>query len=51
MTKQEIIDTLVGVAMLSAADCWEAMKIQSCDECPKAAECRIKQATEETKNL
>lgn len=51
MTKHEIIDTLVGVAMLSAADCWEVLNIQSCDECPKAAECRIKQAMEEAKNL
>lgn len=51
MTRQEIINTLVGVAMLSAADCWEAMNIKSCDECPKAAECRIKQAMEEAKNL
>lgn len=51
MTKQEIINTLVGVAMLSAADCWEAMGIKSCDECPKVAECRIKKAMEEAKNL
>lgn len=51
MTKQEIIDTLVGVAMLSVADCWEAMSIKSCDECPKVADCRIKQAIEEAGNL
>lgn len=51
MTKQEIINTLVGVAMLSAADCWEAMSITNCDECPKAAECRIKKAIEEAKDL
>lgn len=51
MTKQEIINTLVGVAMLSAADCWEVMSIKSCDECPKAAECRIKKAIEEAKDL
>lgn len=51
MTKQEIINTLVGVAMLSAADCWSVMSISSCDECPKVAECRIKQAMEESKNL
>lgn len=51
MTKQEIINTLVGVAMLSAADCWDAMSISSCDECPKVAECRIKQAMEEAKDL
>lgn len=51
MTKQEIIDVLAGVAMLSAADCWDAMAISSCDECPKVAECRIKQAMEEAKDL
>lgn len=51
MTKQEIVNTLVGVAMLSMTDCWEVMNIKSCDECPKMAECRIKQAVEEAKNL
>jgi hypothetical protein len=51
MTKQEIINTLVGVAMLSAADCWEVLNIKSCDYCPKVAECRIKQAMEESKDL
>jgi hypothetical protein len=51
MTKQEIIDTLVGVAMLCAADCWEVLNITSCNECPKVAECRIKQAMEEAKSL
>ena len=51
MTKQEVINTLVGVAMLSAADCWAVMNISSCDECPKTAECRIKKAMEEAKNL
>lgn len=51
MTKHEIINILVGVAMLSMAECWEVMSIKSCDECPKVAECRIKQAVEEAKNL
>lgn len=51
MTKQEIIDTLVGAAMLTVADCWEVLNILSCDECPKAVECRIKQAMEDVKNL
>jgi hypothetical protein len=51
MTKTEIIDILVGVAMLTVADCWEVLNIASCDECPKVAECRIKQAMEESKNL
>jgi len=51
MTKQEIIDTLVGTAMISAFDCWTAMNIDSCDECPKVADCRIKQAIEEAGNL
>ena len=51
MTKTEIIDVLVGAAMLTVADCWEVLNIKSCDECPKAAECRIKKAMEEAKNL
>jgi len=51
MTKHEIINVLVGVAMLSMADCWEAMNIKSCDDCPKVAECRIKQAVEEANKL
>jgi hypothetical protein len=51
MTKQEIIDTLVGVAMLCAADCWEVLSITSCDDCPTKADCRIKQAMEESKDL
>ena len=51
MNKFEIISTLVGAAMLSAADCWEILNISSCDECPKGAECRIKRAMEESKNL
>ena len=51
MTKQEIINTLVGAAMLTVADCWEVLSISSCDECPKVAECRIKKAMEEAKNL
>lgn len=51
MTKQEIINILIGTAMLSVADCWEAMSITSCDDCPKVAECRIKQAIEEAARL
>ena len=51
MTKQEIIDTLVSAAMLTVADCWEVLGITNCDDCPKAAECLIKQAMEEAKNL
>lgn len=51
MTKHEIIDTLVGVAMMTVVDCWEVLNIASCDECPKVAECRIKQAMEESKKL
>lgn len=51
MTKTEIIDTLVSATMLTVVDCWEVLNISSCDECPKAAECRIKQAIEEVKNL
>lgn len=51
MNKNEIIDTLVGAAMLGVADCWSTMSIISCDECPKAAECRIKQAIEEAAKL
>ena len=51
MTKKEILDTLLGVAMLSVSDCWEVLDIKSCDQCPKVAECRIKQAMEEAKGL
>lgn len=51
MNKLEIISTLVGAAMLTVADCWEVLNITSCDECPKVAECRIKQAMEESKKL
>lgn len=51
MTKQEIINTLVGATMLTIADCWEVLSIKSCDECPKAAECRIKQAIEEAHTI
>jgi len=51
VTKTEIIDILVGAAMLTVADCWTAMNIDSCDDCPKVAECRIKQAMEESKDL
>lgn len=51
MTKTEIIDVLASAAMLTVVDCWEVLDIASCDECPKAVECRIKQAMEEVKNL
>ena len=51
MTKQEIITTLVGAAMLTVADCWEVLSIKSCDECPKVAECRIKKAMEKARKL
>jgi hypothetical protein len=51
VTKTEIIDVLVGAAMLTVADCWEVLGITSCDDCPKMADCRIKQAMEESKDL
>jgi hypothetical protein len=51
VTKTEIIDVLVGAAMLTVADCWEVLCIMSCDDCPRSAECRIKQAMEESKDL
>lgn len=51
MTKIEIIDVLVGAAMLTIADCWEVLSITSCDDCHTKADCRIKQAMEESKNL
>lgn len=43
----KVLNILCGCAMLQVAECFEAMSITSCDECPKASECQTKWALDE----
>jgi hypothetical protein len=48
---KKVLNILCGCAMLQVADCFEAMSITSCDECPKVSECRTKWAINEVERI
>lgn len=47
----KVLNILAGCAMLQVADCFDALSIKSCGECPKASECQTKWALDEAARI